>query len=244
MCLRVDVAGDGKDGHVSVYLHLMKGPHDDKLVESGHWPLRGKFTIELLNQLSNKHHHSLLVQFHHYSCSECTNRVLKGVMATKGLGTSKFISHETLLHNSSYCMNDFLVFRISYEDTEPPYQVAPVTFKVTHFLSHWLKNKERWYSSPFFAFNGGYLMFLSVYAGDSDVQGSHVSVYLHLMKGPHDDELEQLGHWPMSGIFTVELLNQLNDSSGHYRYNKVVNSFTLSVTSGTNRVTQGVYATV
>ena len=32
------------------------------------------------------------------------------------------------------------------------------------------------------------------------------------MKGPHDDKLEQL---QLSGIFTIELLNQLNDSD-HY----------------------------
>ena len=46
MCLRVDAAGygDGKGTHVSVYLHLMKGPRDDKQEQSGHWPLRGTFT--------------------------------------------------------------------------------------------------------------------------------------------------------------------------------------------------------
>ena len=36
----------------------MKGPHDDKLEQSGHWPLRGTFTIELLNQLNDSDHYS------------------------------------------------------------------------------------------------------------------------------------------------------------------------------------------
>ena len=36
--------------------------------------------------------------------------------------------------------------------------------------------------------------------------GTHVSVYLHLMKGPYNDKLEQSGHWPLSVTFTVELL--------------------------------------
>jgi len=37
--------------HVSVYLFLMKGPFDDKLEESGQWPLSGTFKAELLDQL-------------------------------------------------------------------------------------------------------------------------------------------------------------------------------------------------
>ena len=66
MCLRVDAAGngDGKGTHVSVYLYLMKGPHDDELEQSGHWPLKGTFTIELLNQLNDSDHHICMVQFH------------------------------------------------------------------------------------------------------------------------------------------------------------------------------------
>ena len=58
--------GDGEGTHVSVFLHLMKGPHDDKLEQSGHWPLRGTFTIELLNQLNDSDHYSHIVLFHDY----------------------------------------------------------------------------------------------------------------------------------------------------------------------------------
>ena len=217
MRLEVSAAGsnDGEGTHVSVYLHLMKGPHDDKLEQSGHWPLRGTFTIELLNQLSDNNHHGHLIQFHHHFCSECTNRVLEGFMAKKGSGKSQFISHDILLHhnNSNYCINDSLMFRISYEDMEPPYQVAPVTFKVTHFLSQWLKHKGMWSSSYFFAFDGGYQMLLRIHAAGHE--GTHVSIYLQLIKGPHDDKLKQLGQWPLKGIFKIELLNQLNDSD-HY----------------------------
>ena len=241
MRLRVSAAGsnDGEGTHVSVYLHLMKGPHDDKLEQSGHWPLRGTFTIELLNQLSDNNHHSHVVQSHHYLCSECTNRVSKGLMANGGLGTPRFISHETLLHHNSsgYHTNDSLMFRVSYEDVEPPYRVAPVTFKVIHFLSQWLKNKGTWYSSPFLAFYGGYQMFLMVNGGgDGDGEGTHVSVYVYLMKGPHDDKLNQSGHWPLRGRFTIELLNQLNNNDHYSR--KVI--FTRS--DAENRVVDGIYA--
>ena len=77
MCLKVRVGGydDGEGTIVSVYLCLMKVPYDDKLEQSGHWPLRGTFTIELLNQLNDSDHYSRMIQFHHHCCSECTNRV-------------------------------------------------------------------------------------------------------------------------------------------------------------------------
>ena len=206
--------GDSKGTHVSVYLYLMKGPHDDELEQSGHWPLRGTFTIELLNQLNNSDHCSHMVQFHHHLCEECTNRVLDEVIAQSGLGRQQFISHHTL-YNNGYMESDSLIFRVSYESNEPPHQTAPVISKLTKF-SQWVKSRKEWYSSPFFAFNGGYQMCLKVVAaGSGKGEGTHVSVFLYLMKGPHDDELEQSGHWPLRGTFTIELLNQLNDSNHH-----------------------------
>ena len=56
MCLHVNPAGnnDGKDTHLSVFLYLMKGHYDDELT----WPLRGKFEVKFLNQISDCKHHS------------------------------------------------------------------------------------------------------------------------------------------------------------------------------------------
>ena len=215
MSLRVYAAGNGngEGTHVSVFLFLMKGPHDDELERSGHWPLRGTFTIELLNQLNDSDHYSHMVQFHHHIWSKCTNRVLDAVAAYDGLGQQQFMPHQTL-YNNGYIENNSLIFRISYESTEPPYQIAPVSFKLTNF-SQWFINKDLWSSGPFFAFNGGYLIYLIVDAAGHDDESTHVSVDLYLMKGPHDDKLEQSGHWPLRGTFTIELLNQLNDSDHH-----------------------------
>lgn len=60
----------------------MKGPYDNKLAQLGHWPLRGTFIIEILNQLTDSDHYSCIVQLHDYECSECTNRVLKDTEGT------------------------------------------------------------------------------------------------------------------------------------------------------------------
>ena len=229
-------SGHGEGTHVSVYLHLMKGPHDDELEQSGYWPLRGTFTIELLNQL-NDSNHTRMVQFHHHLCEKCTNKVLDEVMTHGGVGRQQFISH-TILNNNGYMKSDSLIFKISYESTEPPYQITPVSYKLTKF-SQWVINKENWYSSSFFAFNGGYHMCLMVDAAGGDKgDGTYMSVYLYLMKGPHDDELEQSGHWPLRGTFTIELLNQLNDSN-HYRYTVNCGAF-----SSFHRVVVGISVTV
>ena len=53
MCLSSDAAGhkdgNGKGTHLSVFL---KGSHDDELT----WPLKGKFEVKLLNQISDSEH--------------------------------------------------------------------------------------------------------------------------------------------------------------------------------------------
>ena len=121
MRLKVFAAGNGKGKgtHVSVFLYLMKGPHDDELEQSGHWPLKGTFTVELLNQVKDNGHYDRRIQIDPDVCSECTSRVI-GILqteATSGWGYPEFISHETLFHhkNSIYHKSDCIIFRIFYE---------------------------------------------------------------------------------------------------------------------------------
>ena len=233
MCLKVYPAGygDGEGTHVSVYLYLMKGPHDDKLEQSGHWPLRGTFTIELLNQLNDKRHVSYTKTLYSDLCNECTARVRNSTVAPWGWGCPQFISHAAILYHNRdiYMQNDTLHFRISFSDTNIHLsynQVAPVILAMPNIFER-IKGKEQslWYSGPFFAFKEGYQMSLLVYAaGVGDGEGTHVSVGMRLMKGPYDDKLEQSGHWPLRGTFTIELLNQRSDAKhyGHrvFAYNK------------------------
>ena len=90
-------------------------------------------------------------------------------------------------------------------------QICPVIIKMPNYAQY----KERdvhWVCEPFFSYNRGYKMSLQIYAGGhSDGKGTHLAVFLYLMKGPHDDEL----NWPLRGTFAVKLLNQVNDSD-HY----------------------------
>ena len=93
-------------------------------------------------------------------------------------------------------------------------QSCPVVFK----LSEYNIKKENelqpiWYSDPFYTHNKGYKMCLGVYAAGNGLgRGTHLSVLMFLMKGPHDDELT----WPLRGRkFEIKLLNQISDSEHH-----------------------------
>ena len=67
------------------------------------------------------------------------------------------------------------------------------------------RNSKQWHSFPFYTCQRGYKACLEVYAnGNSHGQGTHVSVFIKLMKGEADDQLE----WPFHGRFKVQLLNQ------------------------------------
>jgi len=106
--------GNGEGTHMSVYLHLLKGPYDNELQESGYWPLKGTFVIELLNILTNDSHYGYLLPLNYQRCELCTSQVINGYQAHLGWGYSQFISHDTLLHQNGYLSNNNLYVRISY----------------------------------------------------------------------------------------------------------------------------------
>ena len=96
--------------------------------------------------------------------------------------------------------------------------IAPVYLEMPDFDKHATTNTE-WYSTPFFAYKGGYIMRLQAYAaGTDDGKGTHLSVYLHIMKGPYDDKLK----WPPRGQFSIELIDQSNQTFNSYPNNKTL----------------------
>ena len=123
-------------------------------------------------------------------------------------------------HGSIYEHQDFTELklleqsnRLHLEDSELV-QTLPAIFKMINFNEK-VKNTEQCYGGSFFAFNGGYFMILKVCisAGHNDCKGIGVSVFLRPMKGPYDDELQRLGHWPLKGTFRVELFSSLSNST-------------------------------
>ena len=87
-------------------------------------------------------------------------------------------------------------------------QVCPITIKMEGYNDKKV-NETEWYSKAFYTNDKGYQMCLCVdAAGNDDGEDTHLSVFLTLMKGPHDDELT----WPLRGEFEITLLNQISDS--------------------------------
>ena len=71
---------------------------------------------------------------------------------------------------------------------------------------------EAWFSDPVYSHFGGYKMCLRVDAnGRGDGKGTHVSVYVFLLRGDNDNNLK----WPFNGTIKVSLLNQLEDGQHH-----------------------------
>ena len=110
MCLRAHSNYD--DTFLSVYVYLMKGPHDNKLDQSGYFPMEGDITIEIQNHGDNMSHHVTSLRFHYKKCKICTSRVFKGKMVEGG-GYSKVIPIDTIF--MSYLCYDTLSFRVSYD---------------------------------------------------------------------------------------------------------------------------------
>ncbi len=120
LCIRVNAngVGAGERTHVSVYAHLMKGDNDDSLS----WPFTGTVTVELLNQLEDKNHHTGTTTF---PARSMASQRMVGRKRGTGYGWEEFISHADLAHerltNTQYLKDDTLIFRVSAEapDNKP-----------------------------------------------------------------------------------------------------------------------------
>ena len=108
-----------KSGHVGVYLQLMPGPNDDAL----QFPMRGQFTITLLNQIEDRSHYECVVTACQRS-DEMFNR--KHKKDSTGFGYPEFIRHSSLPFNpdtnTQFLKDSILYFRVK---CEPSSQTKP-----------------------------------------------------------------------------------------------------------------------
>ena len=116
--LRLNVEPN-ESGHVGVYLNLMPGPNDDTL----QFPMRGDFTITLLNQIEDRNHDEGV-----FTACEDSDDVFssKYKVDSTGWGTPKFIPHPSLSfnrdNNTQYLKDCTLYFRVK---CEPSSQTKP-----------------------------------------------------------------------------------------------------------------------
>ncbi len=90
-----------------------------------------------------------------------------------------------------------------------------------------------WYSPPVYTHRQGYKICLRVEAnGWGDGEGTHVSVFVHFMRGEFDDSLK----WPFRGAISYQLLDQVNGED-HKPGKSIYNNKTPNENS--TRVTEG-----
>ena len=115
MCIRVDPKGfgGGKGTHVSVFTYLMKGPFDDHLK----WPFRGEITIQIVNQVGDRHHVERTIPYNDETPDECPGRVTDNKeRADQGWGKHEFLAHTHLRYNAirkaQYLKDSIIIVRV------------------------------------------------------------------------------------------------------------------------------------
>ncbi len=82
---------------------------------------------------------------------------------------------------------------------------APV-LTMTNFQQH-KRDDDIWYSPPVYTHHQGYKICLGVRAsGWRTGERTHISVFVHFMRGEFDDSLK----WPFRGVISYQLLDQVN----------------------------------
>lgn len=142
---------------------------------------------------------------------ECPNNCFKVSRQSKGL--VRFKREHLPKHLEEGCLLRVICSPRPTEVTVANGQVRaiPVTFTMTNF-SKWKKTNGVWYSPPFFHTKNGYKLQLRVYPNGHDKsKGSHISVYVFVLRGEHDDSIQ----WPVYGEVKISILNR-QTSKGHF----------------------------
>ena len=80
----------------------------------------------------------------------------------------------------------------------------PPTYIIMPQFSKHKRDGDRWQSQPFYSAPGGYKLCLGVHAnGFGRGKGTYVSVYVSVMKGENDDQLQ----WPFEEAVTCAIVN-------------------------------------
>ena len=87
---------------------------------------------------------------------------------------------------------------------------TPPCTRTLYSYTTYKKTNSEWSSLPFYSRDKGYKLQLKVDAnGDGSGKGTHLSLYVHLLMGAYDDQLQ----WPFNANITVQLLNWSKDNS-------------------------------
>ena len=233
----------------------MRGNYDNNL----QWPFEGDVVVELLNWREDNHHYlggTIHLNRHNDIDGSITSRVTEGEYAPAVWGLPHYISHSSLLYNpdteTKYLEDDCLRLRVvdvavystpllsetpSWQDTHTATQ-SVCDFTLTEFTKRKQFNNV-YYSPPFYSHPHGYKLCIRVDGnGDSEGKDTHISIFVNLMRGDYDNNLQ----WPFEGDIVVELLNW-RENNHHYRGDTItLNRYKDPDGIITSRVTESEYA--
>ncbi|XP_028512613.1 TNF receptor-associated factor 1-like [Exaiptasia diaphana] len=214
--------GVGKGTHASVFMVIMRGEYDAILT----WPFDWKYNFTLLDQ---KPEHSTRENFDGgYSSPDTSNHCYQRPKTNEnvGIGRPKFVSHETL-KTENYVVDGEVFIKFELEDPSLTPSLCDVmmskddqshysyTWKINDFSKQLQLAKQegrniRLYSELFYTHKYGYKLKLSLDAnGECHVKGTHVSVFMIIMRGEYDTILT----WPFNWKYKFTLLDQKPEHS-------------------------------
>ena len=176
--------------------------HD--IVTEKHYPLCELFPVECPNKCSVKN--LKRNQFELHLEEQCPLQVIQCPFTSAGctvqLPRREMEEHEDkavrqhlrmVMSLHSQQKNEPLVLSHTANSSQYLLNLPPVEFAITDFLKMKDSNTE-WVSPPFYTHPHGYKVCLVVYPNGIEIgKGSHVSVFVGLLKGEHDDQLA----WPL-----------------------------------------------
>ena len=90
--------------------------------------------------------------------------------------------------------------------------IPPFVINLSNFTDYKTLNAD-YYSAPFYSASNSYKMQLNVVAnGHSKYKGTHLTVFVYLMKGINDETLK----WPFTAEISIHLLNW-RQNKGHVK---------------------------
>ena len=217
-------AGTGKGTHVSIFGFLMKGDYDDEL----NWPFAADIVLDILNWSEDKNHRRVVIKFNDDS-AEITRAKVSGnnTVASNGWGNEKAIELSAVLRcTPQYLLCDCMCIKIhdiviynACTDliNKKPYwegwwngpSALQPEFTITE-VSQRMKYNSPYISPPFYTHRMGYKLRLEVYPnGLCQGAGTHVSVFVRLLKGENDQDLA----WPMVLLLFIKLINWCKNDS-------------------------------
>ena len=191
---------------LEVGVFIMMGDYDSRLS----WPFRGHIAIQVRNQLSDSGHMTEVVRFTERSLNT-GERVRKSDPNSLGGWVSQPFTKEQCgpmkyqTYSTQFVKNNSLNIRVlRVEPVPPPMKSIGNGYIIVSNFQRLKKDGDVFYSPAFYSSERGYKMCLSVYPnGTLHGRGTHVSVYLHLMRGEYDSYVR----WPLLGGFEFEFIN-------------------------------------